>query len=73
MSVSASKVKYSLTPLDITHSPGVEQLDEEEKQVIIIITNGKGSHMYRWHVLRMYCIVLYCRCILLVFSKQLRQ
>ena len=49
MSVPASKVKYSLTPLDITHSPGVEQLDEEEKQVIIIIiTNGKGKCMYRY-------------------------
>ena len=50
MSVPTSKVKYSLTPLDITHSPGVEQLDEEEKQVIIIITNGKGRHMYMYIV-----------------------
>ena len=57
MSVPASKVKYSLTPLDITHSPGVEQLDEEEKQVIIIITNGKGRRMY---LLCRGCIVLSC-------------
>ena len=53
MSVPASKVKYSLTPLDITHSPGVEQLDEEEKQVIIIITNGKGRRMYC-----VYCVLI---------------
>ena len=59
MSAPASKVKYSLAPLDITHSPGVEQLDEEEKQVI---TNGKGRHMYLLcrGCIVLYCIVLYC-------------
>ncbi|XP_019861636.1 PREDICTED: transcriptional adapter 2-alpha-like isoform X1 [Amphimedon queenslandica] len=30
---STGKTKYSLTPLNITYSPGVEQLDHEEKQI----------------------------------------
>ena len=30
---STGKTKYSLTPLNIAYSPGVEQLDHEEKQV----------------------------------------